>query len=154
MQLFDISWMAIFKIVAAGAFSYVVLPVLLVVRDLLLHKAIRYWILTEKLTLLISMCENDRWFLNNKYNSSIKVISGNESVVYKIDDREVTREQFSEYEKGRNFHLNRFEIADSKLVMKHNLITWLTRHYKQADGGNPIPDLRKKYYASAGAREV
>lgn len=153
MQSFDISWIAIFKVMGAGAFSYVVLPALLVFRDLLLHKAIDKWIITENLTILIRMCESDRWFLNNKYNKSIKVTYGASVSVCKIDGQEVTQEQFLEYENGRNFHLNRFELADSKIIMKHNLITWLTRHYKQAEGGNPIPTLREQYYSSAGASE-
>ena len=73
MQLFDISWLSIFKIMGAGALSYVVLPALLVIRELLLHKAIDKWIITDELNMLISMCKNDRWFLENKYNKSIQV---------------------------------------------------------------------------------
>jgi len=137
----------------AGAFTFVILPLLLVLRDMLLHKVIGKWILTNNLNNLIKMCENDRWFLNNKYNKSYAVTYGSGSMIYKIDDKPVSIEEFETYEKNRSFHLKRFEFADSKILMKHNLITWLTRHYKQAKGGNPIPFLREEYYKSAGARE-
>ncbi len=153
MQIFDISWMAIFKVMGAGAFTLVVLPLLLVLRDMLLHKVIGKWILTDDLNRLIRMCENDRWFLNNKYNKTNAVTYGSESTIYNIDDKPVTIEEFDAYEKGRSFHSTRFEFADSRIVMRHNLITWLTRHYKQAEGGNPIPSLRESYYKSAGAHE-
>ncbi len=153
MQSFDISWVAIFKIMGAGAFTYVVLPLFLVVRDLLLQKAIGKLILTKNLNSLIMMCENDRWFLNNKYNKSTQVTYGESGTIYKIDNKDVTYEEFSAFEKNINFHTKRFEFADSKISMKHNLITWLTRHYKQAEGGNPIPNLRESYYKIAGARE-
>ena len=153
MQALDISWAAILKIMAAGSFTYVVLPALLVLRDLLLHYLIGKWILTNKLNQLIMMCENDRWFLNHKYNKSVKVTYGSDGSKYEIDGEKLGQEKFEEYEKGRNMHVKRFEYADSKIVFRHNLITWLTKHYKQAEGGNPIPDLRKQYYETAGARE-
>ena len=153
MQAIDISWIAILKVMGAGAFAYVVLPALLVIRDLLLHKAIGKWILTDDLNGTIRMCESDRWFLNNKYNKPIEVSYGSNGATYRLDNEVVEEGTFLEYEKNRNFHLERFEYADSKIVMRHNLITWLTRHYKQAEGGNPIPKLREGHYKSAGAHE-
>lgn len=153
METFDISWSAILKLMFAGAFTYVVMPVLLVLRDLVLHSAIGKWVITDHLSTLIMMCENDRWFLNNRYNRQVKVTYGSGGAKFEIDGSPVTREEFNEYEKGRNFHAKRFEYADSKITFRHNLITWLTKHYKQADGGNPIPDLRKYYYETAGAAD-
>ena len=64
MQSFDISWAAIIKVMLAGAFSYVVLPALLVLRDLILHIFIGKIILTDNLNRLIIMCEDDRWLLD------------------------------------------------------------------------------------------
>ncbi|MFK5895257.1 MAG: hypothetical protein QM504_18745 [Pseudomonadota bacterium] len=153
MQAFDISWSAIIKIMLAGAFSYVVLPALLVVRDLFLHKIIGKLILTDGLYAKIRMCEDDRWFLNNKYNKSVEVSYGQNNAVYKLDNIKVDFDTLTEYEKNRNFHSKRFEYANAKIVMSHNLITWLTRHYKQADGANPIPSLRERYYETAGRHE-
>lgn len=153
MQIFDISWAAIFKIMGAGAFTYLILPALLVARDTLLHWAIGKFILTDDLNALIMMCESDRWFLTNKYNKQARVSYGANGDTYELDGSPVTKEQFSEYERNRNVHLKRFEYAEAKIIMKHNLITWLTKHYKQADGGNPIPSLREQYYQTAGVKE-
>ena len=102
MQSFDISWIAIFKVMGAGAFSYVVLPALLVFRDLLLHKAIDKWIITENLIILIRMCESDRWFLNNKYNKSVDTYGASDRFA-KLMTKKLPKEQFLEYENGRNF---------------------------------------------------
>lgn len=153
MEQLDISWLAIIKIILAGSFTYIILPALLVLRDLCLHYAIGKFILTSKLNTHIKMCESDRWYLNNQYNKSVKVSYSSNGSTYEIDGQSVSKEQYLEYETNRNFFLKRFEYADSKIVFRHNLITWLTKHYQQAEGGNPIPELRKKYYESAGARE-
>ena len=91
--------------------------------------------------------------LNNRYNRQVKVTYGTDGANFEIDGSPVTREVFNEYEKGRNFHAKRFKYTDSKITLRHNLITWLTKHYKQANGGNPIPDLRKYYYETAGATD-
>lgn len=149
MRIFDISWIAMFKIMGAGAFTFVVLPLFLVLRDMLLHKVIGKWILTDKLNSLIGICENKRWFLNNKYNKSNGVSYGSDATTYNIDDKSVTIEEFDVYEKSRSVHSKRFRYADSKIAIKYNLITWLTRHYRQADGGNPIPSLRASYMLRA-----
>ena len=109
MQALDISWIAILKIMGAGAFAYVVLPALLVIRDLLLHKAIGKWVLTDNLNTIIMMCENDRWYLDNKYNKPLSMSFGSNGERYTIDNEEVGRDIFLEYEKDRNFHLKRFQ---------------------------------------------
>lgn len=153
METFDISWSAILKLMLAGVFTYVVMPALLVLKDLVLHLVIGKWILTDHLNTLIMMCENDRWFLNNRYNRKVEVTYRTDGARFEIDGSTVSREEFNEYEKGRNFHVKRFEYADSKITFRRNLITWLTKHYKQAEAGNPIPDLREFYYETAGASD-
>ena len=150
MEQLDISWVAILKVMLAGAFTYIVLPALLVIRDLLLHYVIGRWVLTDDLNTLIMMCENDRWYLNNKYNKSLKATFGSKGSSFIIDGVNVNIEQYNEYEKGRNFHLKRMEYAESKILFRHNLIVWLTKHYEQSEGGNPIPELQKRYYETAG----
>ncbi len=154
MEQLDISWLAIVKVIVAGMFTYIIFPALLVLRDLVFHYAIGKWVLTSKLNAIIMMCENDRWYLNNEYNKSVKVNYSSSGSTYEINGKNVGKEEYSEYENGRNLHLKRFEYADSEIVFRHNLITWLTKHYQQAESGNPIPELRRRYYESAGAREA
>lgn len=147
--VFDISWGAIIKILGAGAFTYVVLPGLLVLRDLLLHEIIGKALLTKHLNRLIMMCESDRWFLKNEYSKPLVIAHDSNDTSYKLDGENITKEQYLEYKDGKEFHLKRFEYTNSKIILRHNLITWLTKHYKQVEGGNPIPNLRKKYYEIA-----
>lgn len=153
MESIDISWATMLKIVTVSIGTYIVLPAFLVLRDLLLHWIIGKLILTKELNILIMVCEGDRWFINNRYNKSTKISYGANSIYCEIDGEPVTKEKFEEYEKGKNFHVGRFEYADSKIAFRHNLLTWLTKHYEQAGGGNPIPRLREQYYQTAGANE-
>ena len=153
MQSFDISWLALFKIMGVGLFTYIVLPLFLVVRDLLLHKAIEKWIINEKLSFVILICESDRWYLENKYNKDIHIHSGSTGKTYKIDGAEVSESEFKNYDDGLKLHSNRFASTNSKIVLKQNLVVWLTKQYKQADGLNIIPDLRTQAYKQVEQRE-
>ena len=62
MEQFDISLIAILKIVLTGIFIYIIAPLLLVIRDMLLLKSIEKWILTSELSFDINICESDRWY--------------------------------------------------------------------------------------------
>lgn len=148
MEQFDISLIAILKIVLTGIFIYVIAPLLLVVRDMLLLKSIEKWILTSKLSFDINICESDRWYLNNKYQKkrAIKIpVSGGESQ-YELDGEQVSKEEYDEYEAGLKMHQNRFHLLDSKINSRHNFIFWLTKHYKQDGFKSPIPIWREESY--------
>jgi hypothetical protein len=156
MEQLDISIWAIIKVILAGFFIYVIAPALLVLRDLLLHKVIEKWILTQSLNYDIYICESDRWFLNNKYAKNLKKrVSGSSgSIKYEIDEKEVSSEIYSEYESGLKMHQIRFHKLDSKINMRHNLILWLTKHYKQDKFTSPVPELRKEAYDRAEKRNA
>lgn len=49
MVQFDISGVAILKVIGGGVFVYVIAPLLLMLRDLLVLKSIEKWILTNAL---------------------------------------------------------------------------------------------------------
>jgi len=148
MEQFDISLIAILKIVLTGIFIYIIAPLLLVVRDMLLLKSIEKWILTSELSFDIHLCESDRWYLNNKYQKkrAIKIpVSGGESQ-YELDGEQVSKEEYDEYEAGLQMHQNRFHLLDSKINSRHNFIFWLTKHYKQDGFKSPIPIWREESY--------
>ena len=151
MEQFDISTSAILKIALSGIFIYVLAPLLLAARDMLLLKMIERWILTSALNFEIGICESDRWHLNNKYqkNRNIKIpVSGGETL-YELDGEQVSAEEYKDYESGLNMHQNRFHLLDAKINSRHNYIYWLTKHYKQDGFKSPIPIWREEEYRRA-----
>ena len=148
VEVFDISYSAIFKVVISGVFVYVIFPLLLALRDLVLLKTIEKLILTDELHSYLRICESDRWFLNNKYNKKQGIdFTENETAVYTLDGEEVSTDAYNSYISGYNLHYNRFIKLDSFVNLRHNLIIFLTKHYKSEDFKSPIPNLRDKEYS-------
>ena len=155
MEQIDISTAMIVKLILSGIFVYLVAPILLVLRDMMLLKVIEKWILTSSLNADIRLCESDRWYLDNKYQKERSIqmpVSGGEPR-YIIDDDKVSKDKYDLYESNLKMHQNRFYLLDSKLNYRHNLIFWLTKHYKQDDGfKSPINTWRKEAYLDAESR--
>lgn len=150
MEQFDISTSAIVKIVLSGIFIYLIAPILLVLRDMILLKIIEKWILTGSLNFEVGICESDRWHLNNKYQKKMQIkipVSGG-ATQYEIDGEKVSAENYNNHEAGLNMHSNRFYRLDAKINSRQNLIFWLTKHYKQDGFTNPIPVWRDEAYKS------
>ena len=143
--------MTIIKIIVSGFFVYVISPALLAIRDILLLKVIEKFIITDELFFNIKLCESDRWQLNNKFSFSREVgipLASGESVL-KIGDKKVSIKEFHDYEENLNFHQVRFDKLNAKINMRHNLIFWLTKHYKTDELKSPIPKLREEAYERA-----
>lgn len=148
MEQIDISALAILKIVLSGIFVYLIAPLLLVARDMVLLKIIERWVLTSELNFDINICESDRWHLNNRYQKkrAIKFPTSGAESQYELDGKQVSKTEYDEYESGLKMHQSRFNLLDSKINSKHNLIVWLTKHYKQDDFKSPIPIWREEAY--------
>lgn len=156
MTQIDISNAAIIKVTLSGIFLYVLAPILMVARDLILLKIIEEWVLTDRLKFQISICESDRWYLNEKYNkkreTGISRITGHK--IHKLNGIETSEEEYNQYERGLNTHSTRFYALDSKINFFHNLIISLTKHYKTEDFESPIPLLREEAYDNAAAKNA
>jgi hypothetical protein len=151
MNQIDLSTFAIVKVILSGIFLYLIAPLLLVARDMALLKIIERWVLTSSLIFEIRLCESDRWHLNNKYQKerSIKIPLAGGGTMYEIDSKQVSSEEYIEYENALKMHQNRFRLLDSKINSRHNLIFWLTQHYKQDGFKSPIPVWRAEAYKRA-----
>ena len=155
MQLFDISYVAILKIMGAGIFTYIIFPLFLVARDLILLKAIEKLILTSKLQFNIRICESDRWQLNNRYNKKRSIeYRKNGEVIYTLDGDEVNEKSYKDYENTYNMHYSRFILFDAMIGSRHNLIISLTKHYKSDDFKSPIPELSELEYQSCESQNA
>lgn len=145
MGIIDISWGSILKVVGSGVFLYLVAPLLLILRDLLLGKVIEKWILTESLRDTIHLCEGDRWRLESQYNEPL-IMDGGECY---IGDKKVTEEEFARYEKAMWLLQDRFELLDSKIKFRSCIINYAINHFKNNGYVNPIDSLRASSYKHA-----
>ncbi|WP_255987363.1 hypothetical protein [Chitinolyticbacter albus] len=148
MEQLDISTSAIVKVALSGIFIYLIAPILLLLRDMILLKIIEKFILTGSLHFDIGLCESDRWYLNNKYQKKrrMKILVSGGAPQFEIDGEQVSAEDYENYESGLNMHLNRFNLLDAKINSRQNLVFWLTKHCKQDGFTNPIPSLRDEAY--------
>lgn len=126
----DITWASIFKIMAAGLATYVLLPAALVLRDWLLWHLINFYILNDKLRNEVRRYA----YLAQQWNEEF---SG--------------KREFhgDEIDQGLNY-LKRSqdaqdELQKSKLFIdrKSRFLTWLLKHYKQ-EAVNPIGEWKKQ----------
>ncbi|WP_146492119.1 hypothetical protein [Vibrio sp. T20] len=142
METFDISWGTILKVSGSGVVLYLVAPLLLILRDLLITKFIEKYVLTQTIRDSIHQCEADRWLLDNKYNEPLIMDSGE----YYIGEKKVTEEQYNCYEKGMWKHQRRFELFDSKIQFRNDIINYAMNHFKNSCYVNPIVSLRASSY--------
>ncbi len=153
MEQLDISIGTIIKVIVSGVSIYIISPTLLVIRDLLLQKVIEKWIFTTSLSFQIKLCESSRWLLNNKYQHerTVKYPLSSGKVTYEINGKEVSSDDYKNYEKWLMYHQKLFHYLDAKINMRHNLILYLIKHYKQDELKSPIPKLREEAYQHAEA---
>ncbi len=148
MEILNLSWSSVGKVLSGVGLAYLIAPLLLVLRSYLIFKIIEKYLLTSNLHFDIGICESDRWHLRNKYQKkrNIKIpVSGGETI-YELDGESVTREEYENYESGLNMHQSRFHLLDAKINSRQNLVFWLTKHYKQDGFNSPVPVWRQEAY--------
>jgi hypothetical protein len=148
MDKLDISMWAILKVSVSGIFIYIIAPGLFVLRDLTVLKIIERFVLTKQLQINIRLCESDRWQLEKLKKLDVKIdVSGKDGeFTYLCNGEKVSKEDYSLHDSALNMHTNRFYTLNNSINMRHNLILWLTKHYKQESLSSPIPEWRKTVY--------
>ena len=139
----EVSWLTVLKVVAAGAFTYVVLPVLLVLRDALLWKVVDIFILNKKLSEKIMEYASESWVLDNRYSKVPTSFIRGSDTVYLMGDDPVSEEMFNTYRKERERRVEIVEGLSLYIDRRSNLLNWLIRHYKQDGASNPIPKWKE-----------
>lgn len=148
MEILSVSWSSVGKVLSGVGVAYILAPLFLVFRSYIIFIVVEKFLLTSKLLFDISICESDRWYLRNKYQKKISMkipVSGGVTV-YQLDGEEVTPEEYENYESGLKMHQSRFYILDAKINSRHNLVFWLTKHYKQDGFNSPVPAWRNEAY--------
>ena len=145
MEVLEISWSSILKVSVSVMGLYVIAPLLLIGRDLLITKLIETCVLTKSFRDSIHLCETDRWLLDNKYNEPLIIDNGE----YYIGTQKVAQEQYDNYEKAMWRHHERFEFLDAKIQFRDNIINYAMNHYKNSSYINPIKSLRASSHKHA-----
>jgi hypothetical protein len=149
----QISWETLGKLTLAGVGTYVLAPALLVLRDIVLWKVIRRFVLNDKLYRQIQMRANDVWYLNNRYNYSRSIEDSTSGTKYFLNDTEVSEMEFQKISDAISFHGKRADRAAAEIRWKSNLLNWLLRHYSQENSANPIPNWESEALERVERRE-
>ena len=86
-----------------GVLTYIIYPVLLTIRDLLLWWIVEKLILNKELRRMITIRASANWYLQNKYKLKRKLTLGSEGAKYYLEGLEVSQEEHQENEKAIDF---------------------------------------------------
>ncbi|MFA0709534.1 hypothetical protein AB4653_27875, partial [Vibrio sp. 10N.222.48.A3] len=124
MEILDVSWTAITKLILSGIGLYIIAPILLTLRDLLITKLIERFLLSQTIRDSIHMCEADRWLIDHKYNEPVIMDRGQ----HYIGKKKVTEKQYENYKRCMWKHHKRFGLLDSKIQFRENIINYVMNH--------------------------
>lgn len=136
-----------------GLGTYVFAPAFLVLRDFVLWKIIKRFVLNDRLHTLIEMRAGDVWYLKHKYNYSRSIRGSTSGTKYLLNEAEVSEEKFKEVSEAISVHERRADSAGAEIAWRSNLVNWLLRHYKQEGTSNPIPQWERDAYERVERRE-
>lgn len=142
MQL-EIPWETIFKLILAGAFTFVIAPGLLVLRDLLLWKIIEKFVITNKLQIDMEVWASAQWMLANYLTKRPGFSLSKDGVPteYMLDGQPVSEDAFDKYINKRRSYEDKVVKLGPRIQFKINLVRWLLKHYKQESESNPVQEL-------------
>lgn len=132
----EISWAVIGKIIISTSGVYILLPILLIIRDILLWKAICRLLLTRRLKDKIKRYSLMVYEWNTQH--TVKSIVNGDG--YFIDGRNVTKEKFMEHDKRGDYLRSEINELDLYINSKSQIVGQLLKHYKH-DAKNPINNL-------------
>ena len=124
----DITWTSIFKVLAAGLATYIIMPAILVFRDLLLWKLVKLFILNNSLRKAV----REEAILVDKWNSEF----ASESFTPE------TNEELRDYMARRDSLLGKVQDKTLSIDRKNRLLGSMLKQYKHP-APNPIQDWRK-----------
>ncbi|MGW9067015.1 hypothetical protein ACWGPO_23260 [Achromobacter animicus] len=139
-----ITWSAIGKVMVAGIGVYIVQPLLLVLRDEVLWRAIDRWLLTAELKVKINQ------FLEIEENFSTGPIvweetrSYEDEPTYSIDGKPVSKEDYEHSQYVAKRMGRQLGELRAFIDRRRKRLGWLLMHYKQPSGDNPIDALMEE----------
>lgn len=144
----DITWASILKLVigavSGGFLTYIFLPLALILREFLLWRLIRNFLLTAKLRQSIHRYS----VLVYEWNTSghAGVTSVNATGCF-IGDKKVALDEFSKFVDRGEYLSEEIELLNSYISGRSRLVSLLIKHFNQS-AENPIPRWKKQQYDS------
>lgn len=132
-----VSWSAILKVVAAGIAVYVIQPLLLVIRDAVLWRAIERWILNKDLDIWIAKAVADEESLKT-FPELIHADYSQKVPVFKHDGLVVPQQVHESVERAQQSTKSRLLSMYARIDSRKRRLDWILRHYKQPTEENPI----------------
>lgn len=141
----QIAWLTIFKIASMGAITYVLAPVLLVIRDSILWWAIRTLIITEKARDVLGRYCLDKAWIDEGYNTPFGIYGSEENQKFFLGSKEVSLEVFF----NQKEHWERLTKSTTEqwqyLQSLEKRIDRILKYYKQEEE-NPLRKNREHLY--------
>ena len=135
-----ITWAAIGKIVFAGLVLYVIQPALLVLRDVLLWKAIHAYIINDELrTQIRNLLEVEEDVRTPIIQEQSVLADG--TATYKINGLQVSKNDYDDSINAMKQSGAQFRAAQAFISMRRRRLDWILHHYKQSNQDNPIDAL-------------
>jgi hypothetical protein len=139
----DLTWYAIFKVCFAGLVTYTILPAFLILRDFLLGKLIKTYILNEdlrsKLKQFVFLV--NEW--NTKYCKEASRSNKDGNNVFVIGGQPATQKEFNKYSSDSIEISLKINELDFFIKRRSKFLDWMLHHYKQ-QGLNPIQAWKDK----------
>ena len=141
----EIAWSTILKIAAMGIVTYVLAPVLLVVRDGTLWWVIRRFVLTKKVMNTLGEYCLDKAWLDEGYNTPFGIYGSGPDQKFYLGSRQVTLEIFF-HQKEHWEKLSKSTAQQySFLITVEKRIDRIFKYYKQIEE-NPLRKNREQLY--------
>lgn len=128
---------------------YIVSPAAMIVRDFLILRVAKAFILNKYYWDKMEIMQMDKAYLDIKYNknwSCRDVPENGDGGLYEIDYKQVSKEEFDEYKCQFDFHKRRYRHNYNALIIRNNLINRVFKYYKLEDYLDAIrKDADSKY---------
>ena len=138
----DITWGALGKLLLAGLGTYVMLPAVLILRDYILWKFIKAYILNDKLRQKVKAHAVFVHGWNKDFAYDVKITSKDGEATYVVGEKELSLDEFKLYRQKADKMEKQIEETKLFINRKSNFLNWLLKHYKQ-DATNPIDEWFK-----------
>ena len=127
----DITWATIFKLIITGGFTYIILPLLFVLRDLILRKLTEVFILNNKLQKQITHYVHLISIQNKQYAKTIRIIhEPGKGTKFTLNGEEITEKEYNDYNKNSEKILNSIYKLELEIQRKALIVDRMIAYYK------------------------
>lgn len=129
--MFDITWATIFKLIITGGFTYIIFPLLFMLRDLMLRKLTEMFILNNKLQKQITHYVHLISIQNKQYTKTIRTIHEHgKGIKFTLDGKEITEKEYNDYNKSSEKILKSIYKLELEVQRKALIVDRMIAYYK------------------------